>query len=169
MIASGRAAQPTSPPRIGSEGEEDHDDADCGSGREARLLAPNLVAGSCARRVLGLGGAAQAQPFVYVTGESGAVSQFDAIGGSLVALTPPLVESSPPESTPAGVVVSPDDESVYVANQFDDSVSQCNVRDDGTLSSKAPAKVTADKHPVSVVVSSDGRSVYTANFATSRV
>ena len=108
---------------------------------------------------------AQAQPFVYVAGQSGSVSQFDAIGGPLVPLTPPLVASGPPRSTPTGVAVSPDGKSVYVANQFDDSVSQYNVGADGTLSPKVPAKVTADKQPVSVAVSPDGKSVYTANFA----
>jgi YVTN family beta-propeller protein len=107
--------------------------------------------------------AAQAQPYVYVTNqaEGGTVSQFDAIGGPLLPLTPATV---PAGAYPTGLAVSPDGKSVYVANQFSDTVSQYDVGAGGTLSPKTPATVAGGQHPVSVAISPDGKQVYVADF-----
>ena len=60
--------------------------------------------------------------------------------------------------------MSPDGESVYVANVSSDSVSQYDVGAGGALSPKSPATVAAGAFPRGVAVSPDGGSVYVTNF-----
>jgi DNA-binding beta-propeller fold protein YncE len=105
-------------------------------------------------------GAAQAAGRAYVSNSGSAtVSQY-GIGtdGGLFALSPPTVAAS---SYAAGVAMSPDGKSVYVACagvcQFDvDPLA-------GTLSSKTPASVAAEANPWSVAVSPNGKSAYLTN------
>ena len=105
---------------------------------------------------------AQAQPFVYVANQGSAnVSQYNAIGGPLSALTPASVTAG---GGSVGVAVSPDGKSVYVANSgFEDTVSQYDVGADGTLTPKTPAAVAASSAPIAVAASPDGKSVYVTN------
>jgi DNA-binding beta-propeller fold protein YncE len=51
---------------------------------------------------------------------------------------------------PLGLAVSPDGQSVYVANQAGDNVSQYDVGAGGGLSPKSPATVTAGSIPQGV-------------------
>jgi DNA-binding beta-propeller fold protein YncE len=104
---------------------------------------------------------AQAQPFVYVAnGGSNGVSQFDALGGPLVPLTPATAAAG---GDPTGVAVSPDGKSVYVTNFVDNTVSQYDVGAGGALTPKTPATVATGMGPLGVAVSADGASVYVAN------
>ncbi len=121
-----------------------------------RVLAVSLVA------FLAGAGSAQAQPYVYVTNQgAGNVSQFDGLGGLLVPLTPATV---PAGGGATGIAVSPDGKSAYVANQFNNTVSQYDVGSDGRLGPKTPATVPAGQHPVGIAVSPDGKHVYVADF-----
>jgi YVTN family beta-propeller protein len=106
---------------------------------------------------------AQAQPFVYVANRfASTVSQFDAKGGGLSALSPPTVASG---GAPAQIAVRPDGKSVYVTNADDGTVSQYDVRADGTLTAKTPATVAAPGGPAGIAVSPDGKSVYVTDNA----
>jgi DNA-binding beta-propeller fold protein YncE len=104
---------------------------------------------------------------VYVTaGENQCISQYDVgRGGKLSPKTPGAVQD---EFTPFGVAVSPDSQSVYVAD-FDGGVSQYSVRPNGTLSPKSPARVPAGLNSGVVAVSPDGGSVYVSNVSSNDV
>jgi 6-phosphogluconolactonase len=108
---------------------------------------------------------AQADPFVYVTNPFGEVFQFGVeFGGTLSPLATPTVAAG---AHPAGVAVSADAQSVYVADggpggraasvvlQYD-----VGVVGDGLLSPKSTASVAAGPDPGGFAVSSDNRSVY---------
>ena len=125
-----------------------------------RLVRLSLIAGALA--VLAAA-PAQAAPFAYVTNDTGAgeVHQFDmGPGGGLTPLSPASV---PAGSFSTDVAVSPDNASVYVANQATGDVSQYDVNPGGTLTPKSPATVLAGVTPVGVAVSPDGASVYVTN------
>jgi YVTN family beta-propeller protein len=93
---------------------------------------------------------ANVQPFV---------SQFDVgAGGTLSPKNPPTVAAG---GQPAGVVVSPDGDTVYVANSGSDTVSQFDVGAGGALSFKRVVGV--GDAPVELAVSPDGGSVYMTN------
>jgi YVTN family beta-propeller protein len=93
---------------------------------------------------------ANVQPFV---------SQFDVeAGGTLSPKNPPTVATG---DQPAGVVVSPDGDSVYVANSGSDTISQYDVGTGGALSFKRT--VGAGDNPAEVAVSPDGGSLYLTN------
>jgi YVTN family beta-propeller protein len=64
----------------------------------------------------------------------------------------------------AGLAVSPDGKSVYVANSGSDTVSQYDVGASGALSPKRVDAVGTGDEPSGVAVTPDGRSVYVANF-----
>jgi DNA-binding beta-propeller fold protein YncE len=126
--------------------------------------------------------AAQAAPFVYVSGgyASREVSQFAAgQSGLLAPLSPPTVAA---RMRPLGLAVSPDARSLYVANAgcFEDadpcidagdgdSVSQYNIGATGNLSPKSPPTVAAGDSPTDLAVSADGKSVYVADEASNGV
>jgi DNA-binding beta-propeller fold protein YncE len=104
-------------------------------------------------------GAAQAQPFVYVSNSDNTVSQYDAMAGALSPLAPATVAAGG-AGTAIGVAVSLDGKSVYVANGHDGTVSQYDVGTTGALTPKTPATVFAGIGPSAVAVSPDGKSVY---------
>ena len=96
--------------------------------------------------------AAQAAPFVYVTGDHlpGKVFQFDAgAGGLLAPLSPPTVAA---DQRPTEAEVSPDGRTLYVANSgayedgdpggpdFGDTVSQYDIGADGSALAQEPAR-----------------------------
>jgi DNA-binding beta-propeller fold protein YncE len=88
------------------------------------------------------------------------LTQYDVgPGGALSPKSPAFVE----DGEGLGVAVSPDSQSVYVANNGD-SVSQFDVGPGGALSPKSPPTVPAGHGSFGVAVSPDGKSVY----ATSR-
>jgi DNA-binding beta-propeller fold protein YncE len=132
-----------------------------GSGdRRARRLWLGAVLAAC----LAGAASAQAKPFVYVANEfSSSVSQYDATGGTLSPLTPPMVAVVAAGSFPTEVAVSPDGKNVYVANGFSNSVSEYDVGVGGALSAKTPAFVAAGIDPFGVAVSPDDKSVYVTN------
>lgn len=105
---------------------------------------------------------AQAAPFVYATEiDSGPqeVLQYAAgAGGLLAPLSPPVV---PVDHFQAGIAVSPDGRSVYVANTS--SVSQWDIGADGALSPKNPPAVPMSGRGDGLAVSPDGRSLYVAS------
>src|SRR5207244_11453320 len=79
-------------------------------------------------------------------------------GGLLAPLSPPTVASG---RLSQGGAVSPDGQSVYVANTSGNSISQYDVKTDGTLSPKSPPTVAASPSPSGgIAVSPDGQSVY---------
>jgi YVTN family beta-propeller protein len=93
---------------------------------------------------------ANVQPFI---------SQFDVeAGGTLSPKNPPTVATG---GQPAGLVVSPDGDTVYVANSGSDTVSQYSVGTGGTLSFKRAVGVGDE--PADLAVSPDGGSVYVTN------
>jgi DNA-binding beta-propeller fold protein YncE len=100
----------------------------------------------------------------------GTVSQYDVgPGGGLTPKSPPTVFA---DHDPSGVAVSPDGQSVYVANfhlQENGTVSQYGVGPDGALSPKSPATVGTGEDPVQVAVSPDGMSVYVTNNSSNTV
>jgi DNA-binding beta-propeller fold protein YncE len=96
-------------------------------------------------------------PFAYVTGGSGILQYNVGAGGLLAPLSPPTVQTG---RDPAGVAVSPNGRSVYVAISREENVSQYDIGADGRLSPKSPLTVAAGDVPRSVAVSPDGRSVY---------
>jgi YVTN family beta-propeller protein len=61
------------------------------------------------------------------------------------------------------VAVSPDGQSVYVANSRSDDVSQYDVGAGGALAAKATPTVPTAGGPFGIAVSPDGESVYVAN------
>ena len=98
---------------------------------------------------------------------SNTVFQYDVgIGGALAPKSPAGVVAG---QGPLSVAVSPDGESVYVANQFSNDVSQYDVGAGGTLSSKSPATVAAGELPYGLAVGPDGESVYVTNQASNNV
>jgi DNA-binding beta-propeller fold protein YncE len=89
------------------------------------------------------------------------VFQYDVgSGGALTPKDPPTVKAG---FGPAGVVVSPDGGSVYVANGLND-VSQYDVGPGGNLQPKDPPIVPAGSYPQAVAVSRDGESAYVTNY-----
>ena len=104
--------------------------------------------------------------YVSITLDSleGRVAQYDIdpLTGALSPKTPATVPTGGlPESGPAGIAVTPDGKSAYVANSNRSTVSQYDVDpQSGTLSLKTPATVAAGSEPVSVAVTPDGKSAY---------
>jgi YVTN family beta-propeller protein len=100
------------------------------------------------------------QPFaqLYASANGGAVLDVFAAGrdGSLERLGDP----SPAGVRPAGVGLSPDGSSLYVANQLAGTVSQFDVARDGTPTPKAPATVPAGQAPFGLAVAPGGGHVY---------
>jgi YVTN family beta-propeller protein len=113
---------------------------------------------------------------VYVTNfgnppdERGNVSQYDVgAGGALAPKSPATVAAG---NNPALLAVSPDGESVYVANTLASGVSdgvehydvsQYDVGAGGALVPKSTPRVPADTFPFAVAVSPDGHDVYVTN------
>ena len=92
------------------------------------------------------------------------VSQYDlGVAGVLSAKTPLSVVGG---SEPFAVAVSPDGNSVYVAN-FDTEgaggVSQYTAGAGGALSPMTPATIPAGNSPSGIAITLDGKSVYVAN------
>jgi uncharacterized repeat protein (TIGR01451 family) len=110
---------------------------------------------------LAFAGRAQAAPFVYVTNGGGNnVSQYDASSGALSPLSPPMAATG---YSPLGVAVSPDAQSVYVADFYYNTVAQYSVGAGGVLSSKTPNLVASGSGSWGLAVSPDGQSVYVTN------
>jgi DNA-binding beta-propeller fold protein YncE len=100
---------------------------------------------------------AHAQPYVYVTDHGANISQYDAIGGPLSALTPSEVANP---HGPFAIAVSPDGKSVYTANNGDNTVSQYDVGANGALTPKNPVTLADGADPTGIAVSPRGNSVY---------
>jgi DNA-binding beta-propeller fold protein YncE len=93
------------------------------------------------------------------------ISQYDIDAGGELSPKNPAVVTTP--FSPAGIVVSPDGQSVYVASHALDVVSQYDVGAGGALSPKSPPLVsTPGEGPFAVAVSPDGRSLYVTGLAT---
>ena len=71
----------------------------------------------------------------------------------------------PAGQIPVGVVVSPDGNSVYVADAGG-TVLQYDVGPSGALSPKNAAPITSVPAPSGLAISPDGRSVYVSNYGT---
>ena len=100
---------------------------------------------------------------VYVTNEGTPggddVSQY-AIGlaGDLFPLSPPTVAT---DLTPIFLAVTPDDKSVYVSSEVNNTVSQYSVDPStGTLSPKSPPTVRPGLFPAGIALTPDGKSAY---------
>jgi DNA-binding beta-propeller fold protein YncE len=129
------------------------------------LLAPLSPPTAAAGRLPGESGGLAVSPdgeSVYVTnGADDSISQYDVgRGGRLSPKKPARVaaggascDPSAGSCRPHGVAVSPDAQSVYVANQDSDTVSQCGVGVGGLLEPLAPPAVAAGHHPNAVAVS----------------
>jgi DNA-binding beta-propeller fold protein YncE len=84
------------------------------------------------------------------TGAPGTVRQY-SVGpdGTLTPKSPPAVAA---EMNPAGIAISGDGGSVYVANASSNSISQYAVGSDGSLSPRSPAAVAAGRGPLLIAV-----------------
>ncbi len=110
----------------------------------------------------------------YVTnygGDFGAdtVSQYtiDPVSGALSPKSPASVAAG---SYPDAVAVTPDGNSAYVINVFDNTVSQYTIDPvSGALSPKSPAVVAAGSLPIGVAVTPDGKSAYVTNLGADTV
>jgi 6-phosphogluconolactonase (cycloisomerase 2 family) len=72
---------------------------------------------------------------------------------------------SPSGPGPAGVAVTPDGKFLYVANQFDSSVTKFSVDSSGVLT-RDPAVVLVGTTPSTLAVTPDGGFLYVANAST---
>jgi DNA-binding beta-propeller fold protein YncE len=105
----------------------------------------------------------------YTVGDSGGLSPMNPASVDL-----PIVPGSFILAQPAGLAVSPDGRSVYVASfgiatDGSNVVYQLDVQKDGTLSLKDQPTVTAGDRPRAVAVSPDGDSVYVTNGASDTI
>jgi len=71
----------------------------------------------------------------------------------------------PAGQRPQSVTVDPTGKYAYVANNFDDNISQYTIGATGALSAMTPATVTAGNGPVYVTVDPSGKYAYVANYA----
>lgn len=103
----------------------------------------------------------------YVSNLSaGTVSQYDvAADGSLTPKAAGPIDASP---APAGLAVSPDGASLYVANRANPgTISQFDIGAGGALSPKATPKVAAETQPIAIAATSAG--VYASNFGAGTI
>lgn len=85
---------------------------------------------------------------VYVTNACGRVRQYHrSPTGRLLSKFPAGVAAG---SSPAGLAITPNGTSLYVANYNGDSISQYNIAARGKLSPKGPAKAPAGNQPLEV-------------------
>jgi len=70
---------------------------------------------------------------------------------------------------PEGAAVSPDGESIYVADAGNGTVSQYDVGSGGALKAKSPPTIAAGVFAGAVTVSGDGKNVYVTNRGDSTV
>jgi DNA-binding beta-propeller fold protein YncE len=116
---------------------------------------------------------------VYVTssvsGENLVLQYSVGADGTLSPKSPPAVPTGEdPLAEPIGVAVSPDGQSVYVANAealfvLDGFVSQYSVGPDGALHAKSPPTVPAARHPFDLAVSPNGHDLYVTDETGARV
>jgi DNA-binding beta-propeller fold protein YncE len=120
-----------------------------------------LVLASCVVPAAG-----RAAGSVYVSNvnglAAGTVSQYAVgVGGLLSSVTPPTVSAG---ADPFPIAVTPDGKSAYVANAFDNTVSQYDINPaSGALSPKTPATVATGTFPEGLAVTPDSKSVYVTN------
>jgi len=112
--------------------------------------------------------------YVYVTGStnSGGVIYQYTIGtaGVLAPMTPQSVATSVlTNDSAASVVVDPTGRYAYVANQFNNTLSQFTIGPGGALSPMSPLSVPTGPTPYSVIVDSTGKYVYVANSASNTI
>ncbi len=102
-------------------------------------------------------------------GLAGTVSQY-AIDAGTGALSPKSPATVTTGNGPAGVAVTPDDQSAYVTDFLDKTVSQYSI-DPGTglLSPNSPATVATGTDPQAVAVTPDGKSAYVTDTAADTV
>jgi DNA-binding beta-propeller fold protein YncE len=119
----------------------------------AAVLASALTAASA--------NAAAPSAFVYATSWSQTARQYVADdAGVLSSLTPPEVGTG---LTSTAAVATPDRRSLYIVNQDSSSISQFDIRLDGTLRPKTPDSVATGTTPVAIAVAPDGRHAYVVN------
>jgi 6-phosphogluconolactonase (cycloisomerase 2 family) len=141
----------------------------------ATTQAAGILAGFCYRYTLtgtdNVGNAASISttvrvppPFVYVAIPGPPkVSQFNAFGGPLSAISPPSVTAS---GSPLWVAIAPNGKSAYVTNRDGGITSPGNVMQydidqaTGALTAKTPATVAAGSGPYGIAVNADSKSVY---------
>jgi YVTN family beta-propeller protein len=104
---------------------------------------------------------AAASPFVYVSSfTTRGAFMFDAAGGPLSGLGPITVSAG---NGAAGVAVTPDGTSVYIADAVDNTVSQYDAAANGVITPKSPATVKAGQFPLEIAVNPDGKAAYAVN------
>ncbi len=99
---------------------------------------------------------------VYVAARGAGVLTFGANAGGVLSPPLPAVAAG---TAPAGVALSPDGSSLYVADAGEGRIRQYDVGVNGTVAAKQPASVAAGRLPFAVTVSPDGRSAYAADLA----
>lgn len=112
---------------------------------------------------------AHGAPSVFVSKSvANDVSLFDAAPDGL--LSPHVPATVATGTNPDGIAVSPDQESLYVANGVTPgSVSMYDIEPDGTPVPKATATVAAGSDPAAIAISPDGTDAYVANNASNTV
>jgi DNA-binding beta-propeller fold protein YncE len=99
---------------------------------------------------------------VYIAdGFSEDVVQYDVGAGG--ALTPKSVSPVPAGEEAAGIAISPDGRSLYVAVYGTGSVFQYDIGAGGVLSAKSRASIPAGEGAYAIAISPDGHSLYVAN------
>jgi 6-phosphogluconolactonase len=144
-------------------------------------ISPRIILGLAALLLAGCGGSspaaqtAAAAPFVYVADKDNSVSQFGGPADRGGALTPLAPATVPAGSFPNWITVSPQGNSVYVADGGTNSAPVAEVWQysvnpvTGQLSPKSPATVSAAGEFFAIAVAPDGRSAYVTNVATQAV
>jgi 6-phosphogluconolactonase (cycloisomerase 2 family) len=89
------------------------------------------------------------------------------MAGELTALSPTTVAT---QTSPIGVVVSPDNKSLYVTYERGTTLSQYSRNTEtGKLTALSPATLQTGSEPRTAAISPDGKSVYVANFGSETV
>jgi 6-phosphogluconolactonase len=125
------------------------------------------VSGTQAAGTTPMGMAIDSAGHLFVANQgSDNISVFSVSGTTLAEVTGSPFATAP---GPISVAVTPDAKFLYVANQFNNTVSAYSVDSSGALTQVIGSPYTAGTTPSSLTVSSDGKFLYVANFGSNNI